>query len=102
MKDGYPHQTTLVWGIPLSGRPLPPRLMFAFHNVLPPMNYNTILLHTLGMPVDAARNYFAEQAVAYGLSTREELASIAQAWRRWAGHPDAILILLHGEVIARP
>jgi ubiquinone/menaquinone biosynthesis C-methylase UbiE len=43
-----------------------------------------------------------EQAVAYCLATREELASIAQAWRRWASHPDAILIVLHGEVIARP
>lgn len=62
-KHGYPHMPSIVMGVPLSGRPLPPRLMFAFHNVSPPMNTNLILLNTLGLPIDQARNYFAEQAI---------------------------------------
>jgi SAM-dependent methyltransferase len=48
----------------------------------------------------ATLSAFAEQAVAYGLATREELAEIASAWRRWGSHPDALILLLHGEVIA--
>ena len=43
----------------------------------------------------------AEQAVNYGLSTREELRTISSAWRRWAEQADAIFIVLHAEVIAR-
>jgi len=44
---------------------------------------------------------FADQAVAYGLSDADELAAIAEAWRRWAGSPDAFFATLHGEVLAR-
>lgn len=44
---------------------------------------------------------FAEQALAYGLAGQEELASIAEAWRRWADQPDAIIIIPHGEVLGR-
>jgi SAM-dependent methyltransferase len=44
---------------------------------------------------------FARQAVAYGLSTEAELASIAAAWRRWATHDDAVFIVVHGEILAR-
>jgi predicted SAM-dependent methyltransferase len=62
-KQGYPHMPTIVMGIPLSGRPLPPRLMFAFHNVSPPMNTNLIMYNTVGMPIDQARNHFAERAI---------------------------------------
>ena len=43
----------------------------------------------------------AEQAVNYGLSTREELRTISSAWRRWAKQDDAIFIVLHAELIAR-
>ena len=44
---------------------------------------------------------FAEQAVAYGLSTTEELSAISAAWRRWSVHPDGFFVVVHGEVIAR-
>jgi ubiquinone/menaquinone biosynthesis C-methylase UbiE len=44
---------------------------------------------------------FAEQAVAYGLSTREELSAIAAAWRRWAAQPDAYIMVPSGEILAR-
>ena len=44
---------------------------------------------------------FGHQGVEYGLTTREELASIAAAWRRWAKQPDAYFVVPHGEVLAR-
>jgi SAM-dependent methyltransferase len=44
---------------------------------------------------------FAEQAVAYELSTPEELAAISDAWRRWAAHADGYFIVAHGEVLAQ-
>jgi ubiquinone/menaquinone biosynthesis C-methylase UbiE len=44
---------------------------------------------------------FAEQAVAYGIATAAELADIAAAWRQWAMQPEAIFVVVHGEVIAR-
>ena len=43
---------------------------------------------------------FAEQAVAYGLSTTDELADLADGWRAWAAAEDALIVLLHGEVLA--
>lgn len=66
MQQGYPHRSTLVYAIPFSGRPLPPRLLFAFNAVHPPMNFNTVILNTLSVPVDQARNSFAEKAVEIG------------------------------------
>ena len=44
---------------------------------------------------------FAEQAVRYGIVERAELDEIAAAWRRWGAEPDAVLVILHGEVVAR-
>jgi hypothetical protein len=44
---------------------------------------------------------FGEQAVAYGLSTREELAAIASALRAWSTQRDAFFMVPHGEVLAR-
>lgn len=44
---------------------------------------------------------FAEQAVAYGLSDAPELASIADAWRRWSVDPGAMFVVLGVEVLAR-
>jgi hypothetical protein len=44
---------------------------------------------------------FAEQALAYGLSTREELSALAAAWRRWSRLPDAYMMVPSGEVLAR-
>jgi SAM-dependent methyltransferase len=44
---------------------------------------------------------FGEQAVEYGLTTRDELQHIAEAWRAWAQHPDAFFMVPHGEILAR-
>jgi len=43
---------------------------------------------------------FGEQAVEYGIATREEVAAFALAWRRWSEDPDAFFVALHGEVLA--
>jgi ubiquinone/menaquinone biosynthesis C-methylase UbiE len=43
----------------------------------------------------------AEQAVEYGLSSRDELEAIAEAWRRWSEQDDGFFVVLHGELIAR-
>src|SRR3984957_7683298 len=44
---------------------------------------------------------FAEQALAYGLSDIEELASIAQAFLSWAASSDAVFVVPHTEILAR-
>jgi ubiquinone/menaquinone biosynthesis C-methylase UbiE len=44
---------------------------------------------------------FAKQALDHGLADRDELAAIANAWRRWVDHPDAWFAVLHGEIRAR-
>jgi 2-polyprenyl-3-methyl-5-hydroxy-6-metoxy-1,4-benzoquinol methylase len=44
---------------------------------------------------------FGEQAVEYGIASRDELETIAAAWRRWAEHPDAVFVVVHGELLAR-
>lgn len=44
---------------------------------------------------------FAEQAHRYGLASRQDLVAIADAWRRWGVDPDAVLVILHGELICR-
>jgi SAM-dependent methyltransferase len=41
-----------------------------------------------------------EQAVAYGLSTREGLIAIAAAFRAWSTHPDAFFMVPSGEILA--
>jgi SAM-dependent methyltransferase len=43
----------------------------------------------------------AEQAVAYGIATPAELADLAAAWHRWGTHPDAVWIVVHGELLVR-
>ncbi|GAB3550125.1 SAM-dependent methyltransferase [Actinopolyspora lacussalsi] len=43
----------------------------------------------------------AEQAVAGGHATGEELAAISAAWSEWAEHPDGWFALPHGEVLCR-
>jgi 2-polyprenyl-3-methyl-5-hydroxy-6-metoxy-1,4-benzoquinol methylase len=47
----------------------------------------------------ATASSFAEQAVAYGLATRDELAEVAAAWRRWAAADDGWLSMTHGELL---
>jgi ubiquinone/menaquinone biosynthesis C-methylase UbiE len=44
---------------------------------------------------------FGEQAISYGLSTREELSAVAVAFRAWSKQPDAVFIVPHGEILAR-
>jgi SAM-dependent methyltransferase len=43
----------------------------------------------------------AEQAIAGGIASADELADIADGWRAWAAHPDAVFVVLHGELLAR-
>lgn len=43
----------------------------------------------------------AAQAVAYGIATEPELAEVAAAWQAWATSPDALFVVLHGEIVAR-
>lgn len=49
----------------------------------------------------ATKSDFAPQAVNFGLTTREEMDEIADAFRAWAAAPAAFWSMLHGEVIAR-
>jgi len=44
---------------------------------------------------------FAQQAVDYGISTTDEMASLATAWREWAKDDDAVFVVPHGEILAR-
>jgi ubiquinone/menaquinone biosynthesis C-methylase UbiE len=41
----------------------------------------------------------AEQLLAHGLATHEDLGSFAAAYRRWAAAPDGWFAVLHGEVV---
>ncbi len=43
---------------------------------------------------------FARQAVSYGIATESELAAISEGWREWSREPDAVFIVLHGEILA--
>ncbi len=43
----------------------------------------------------------AEQLVAEGRATPEELAAISDAWRRWAADPDGWISVHHGEILCR-
>jgi SAM-dependent methyltransferase len=43
----------------------------------------------------------ADQAIARGLSDRDELASLAGAWRAWAASPDGWFLVPHGEILWR-
>jgi 2-polyprenyl-3-methyl-5-hydroxy-6-metoxy-1,4-benzoquinol methylase len=47
----------------------------------------------------ATASSFADQALAYELATREELAEIADAWLRWGAADDGWLGMLHGELL---
>ncbi len=44
---------------------------------------------------------FASQCLEYGLSDVDELAEIADAFRRWSLDPDGVFIAVNGEVLAR-
>ena len=44
----------------------------------------------------------AQQAVAKGFATTDDLAAVADGFRDWMAHPDAFFVVPHGELIARP
>jgi hypothetical protein len=60
---GYPMFNNMLFAVPLTGRPIPPDVMFAFHSMAFPMNFNHYSLQLRGMPVDEARNTYAEYAI---------------------------------------
>jgi hypothetical protein len=43
----------------------------------------------------------ADQLRAENRATNDELLAIAEAWRRWAAHPDAFFNVPHTEIIAQ-
>jgi SAM-dependent methyltransferase len=49
----------------------------------------------------ATASAFAEQAVAGGAATREQLEDVAAAWRRWSEAEDGWIALLHGELLVQ-
>jgi predicted SAM-dependent methyltransferase len=59
----YPHMQNLLFAVPLTGRPIPVDVMFAFHSMALPMNFNYSTLRVVGKPVDEARNEYAQYAV---------------------------------------
>lgn len=46
------------------------------------------------------RSSLAEQAVEYGIASRDELAAIAAGWRRWARSADAFFMYVNVECVA--
>ena len=55
-----------------------------------------------GLWADRVRfSRFGEQAVAYGLSSADELEAIATAFLRWAEAPDAVFVIPCVEILAR-
>jgi ubiquinone/menaquinone biosynthesis C-methylase UbiE len=55
-----------------------------------------------GLWADRVReSEFASQTLEYGLSDREELAEIAEAFVRWSKDPDGVFLVVNGEVLAR-
>lgn len=49
----------------------------------------------------ATRSSFAEQAVASGAADEADLEAVAAAWSAWSVDPAAVLMMPHGEVLAR-
>jgi SAM-dependent methyltransferase len=49
----------------------------------------------------ALASSFAAQAVEYGLADRAELEELSAGWRAWGADPDAHIVLVHAEVLAR-
>ena len=42
---------------------------------------------------------FGDRAVEHGLATRQDLARLAEAWRRWAASEDGWFFIPHGEIL---
>lgn len=48
-----------------------------------------------------AGSAIADQLLDRGLTDRDGLEAMAQAWREWAAHPDGWISILHGELIIK-
>lgn len=100
MRGQYPHMNNLLFAVPLTGRPIPPDVMFAFHSMAFPMNFNYHTLRIVGKPVDAARNEYAEYALAneckYIFFWDEDVAcppqSVPELVYKMEHHPEAAVI----------
>jgi SAM-dependent methyltransferase len=44
---------------------------------------------------------FSEQAIRYGFATADDMVDMADGWRAWADHADAVFVVVHGELLAR-
>ena len=44
---------------------------------------------------------FAGDAVGKGFATQDDLERISQAWSEWSVNPDALMMMPHGEILAR-
>ncbi len=47
----------------------------------------------------ATESPFGDRAVEHGLATREDLARLAGAWRRWAASEDGWFCIPSGEIL---
>lgn len=61
----YPHMSNLLFAMPMTGRPIWPEVMFAYHSLALPMNWNYNAIRLEGKPIDEARNTFAEMALEF-------------------------------------
>lgn len=43
----------------------------------------------------------ADEAIATGRASRDDLEDISRAWRAWADHPDGWFLVPHGEIVCR-
>ena len=98
--SAYPSRTNLLFAVPITGRPIPPDVMFAYHAMACPMNYNFYHLQLRGMEVGDARNVFADNAMANGCKYiffwDEDVAcpphSIPELVYKMEHHPEAAVI----------
>lgn len=98
--SAYPSRTNLLFAVPITGRPIPPDVMFAYHAMACPMNYNFYHLQLRGMEVGEARNVFADHATAneckYIFFWDEDVAcpphSIPELVYKMEHHPEAAII----------
>jgi ubiquinone/menaquinone biosynthesis C-methylase UbiE len=44
---------------------------------------------------------FARQAIDYGIATEDDLLALASGWRSWGDDPDAVFVVVHGEILGR-
>jgi len=90
----------LMLAVPHTGRGLPFQWTWAMHNLHPPMAFNCIFSTSYQMPVDVARNWFAEQALEQGsrylMFIDEDVTVPGHALRQliyqMEHHPEAMII----------